>query len=81
MRIRLTATAKASYDSAPDAVQRAFDKSAALLAASLRHPSLRAKKYDDNKDVWQARINSNCRFYFQIVGDAYVIHKIIPHPK
>jgi plasmid maintenance system killer protein len=81
VRIKLTATAKGSYDDAPAAVQKAFEKSVALLVANLRHPSLRAKKYDEVNDVWQARINSNWRFYFQVVGDAYVIHKIIPHPK
>ncbi len=81
MKLRLTATAKASYDAAPEPVQRAFDKNVVLLLKSFRHPSLRAKKYDETNDVWQARINRNWRFYFQIVGDTYIIHKIIPHPR
>ncbi len=73
MRIRLTATARSSYDAAPDSVR--FDKNAVLLAESLRHPSLRAKKYDESYHVWQARINNNWRFYLQIVGDTYSITK------
>jgi len=42
---------------------------------------LRAKKYDEANDVWQARVNRSWRFYFAIRGDEYVILSIIPHPK
>lgn len=44
-------------------------------------PTLRAKKYDEGNDVWQARVNRDWRFYFRIVGGAYVIHDVVPHPK
>jgi hypothetical protein len=30
---------------------------------------------------WQARVNKNWRFYFNIVGDTYIIRDIVPHPK
>jgi len=42
---------------------------------------LRAKKYDEARDIWQARINRDWRFYFQIDGDTYIILDVIPHPK
>jgi hypothetical protein len=29
----------------------------------------------------QARVNRNWRFYFNIVGDTYIIRDIVPHPK
>ena len=48
---------------------------------NLRHPSLRAKKYDEARDIWQARLDENNRFYFRIEGDTYRILSIIPHPK
>jgi len=47
----------------------------------LRHPSLRAKKYDEARDIWQARINSGWRFYFKIEEDVYYLLDVIPHPK
>jgi hypothetical protein len=51
-------------------VQKAFDKQVQLLAANLRHhPSLRAKKYDEACDIWQARVNRNWRFYFTNAGN------------
>jgi hypothetical protein len=36
-----------SYASTPAAIQRAFDRKLELLLHNLRHPSLRAKKYDE----------------------------------
>ena len=62
-------------------VRKAFFKQVRFLAQDLRHPSLKAKKYDESKDLWQARVNKDRRFYFNIVGDTYVIRDIIPHPK
>jgi plasmid maintenance system killer protein len=48
---------------------------------NLRHPSLRAKKYDEASDIWQARVNGGWRLYFTIVGDTYYLIDIMPHPK
>lgn len=53
----------------------------AFLLENLHHPSLRAKKYDEANDRWQARVNRSWRFYFIIEGDTYVILDVIPHPK
>lgn len=47
----------------------------------LRHPSLRAKKYDESRDVWQARINDDWRFYFMILNDIYILISMTSHPK
>ncbi|HEY4476414.1 MAG TPA: hypothetical protein VJB69_00270 [Candidatus Paceibacterota bacterium] len=45
----------------------------------MRYPSLRAKKYDEGSDIWQARVDDHYRFYFQIKGDTYIIVNILPH--
>lgn len=42
---------------------------------------LRAKKYDEATDLWQARVNRDWRFYFTIAGDTYRIEDVMPHPK
>jgi len=70
-----------SWNKAPSQVQRRFDKQAAFLLENLRHPSLRAKKYDEARDIWQARVDGDWRFYFQIRGDTYYLLNITPHPK
>jgi mRNA-degrading endonuclease RelE of RelBE toxin-antitoxin system len=70
-----------ALEDAPRSVRKAFYKQIDLLARNLRHPSLRAKKYDEANDHWQARVNKDWRFYFRIIDDTYLISKVIPHPK
>jgi mRNA-degrading endonuclease RelE of RelBE toxin-antitoxin system len=68
-------------EQAPKSVRKAFFKQVQLLADNLQHPSLHAKKYDESRDVWQARVNRAWRFYFTIKDDTYIITNVIPHPK
>lgn len=70
-----------SYGEAPSDVRRAFDKQVQFLMENLRHPSLRAKKYDEARSLWQARVNRSWRSYFTIESDAYHLHDIIAHPR
>lgn len=81
MKSRLTPEAVKDYLSAPQAARKAFDKQIKFLEQNLHHPSLRAKKYDESQDLWQARVNKDWRFYFTMENDAYIIQDIIKHPK
>ncbi|MEO8027771.1 MAG: hypothetical protein ABI823_14910 [Bryobacteraceae bacterium] len=81
MRIALSARAVESLAVMPPPVRRAFAKQLRFLSLNLGHPSLHAKKYDEHRDVWQARVNRNWRFYFRINGDTYFVDDVIPHPK
>jgi hypothetical protein len=71
----------ASYADASPAIQRAVDRRVALLLSNLRHPSLRAKKYDETRDIWQVRVTASWRLYFQIMGETYYLLDVIAHPK
>lgn len=81
MKIRFSPQGDRDYDVLLPALRRAADKQFGFLIKDIRHPSLHAKKYDEARDVWQARINKSWRFYFQITEDIYWIVRIIPHPK
>jgi len=81
MKIRYSPVATRAFAAAPPQIQKAFIKQAGFLLLNLHHPSLRAKKYDETRDRWQARINKAWRFYFAIEDDTYVILDIMPHPK
>jgi hypothetical protein len=81
MKLLLTAAALREYIAARPAVQKAFDKQTKLLLENFRHPSLRTKKYDEGRNIWQARVNRGWRFYFVITGDTYLILNVAPHPK
>ncbi len=81
MIFRLTERALRDYNGLPATLQQRVDKQFVLLLKNLRHPSLRAKKYDEARDIWQARVTRNWRFYFRIEEDTYIIITITPHPK
>ena len=81
MKVVLSAQTIGSLKNAPPAVQLAFAKQLRFLVDNLLHPSLHAKKYDESKDLWQARVNKDWRFYFTITDDTYRIEKVVPHPK
>jgi mRNA interferase RelE/StbE len=81
MKLEYTQNALGALSQIPAPIRKAFYKQAAFLVANLHHPSLRAKKYSEAEDKWQARVNRSWRFYFRIVGDAYIVTGIIRHPK
>jgi mRNA-degrading endonuclease RelE of RelBE toxin-antitoxin system len=81
MTFRFTDKGLRDYNALSPVLQARVDKQLELLLENLRHPSLRAKKYDEKRDIWQGRVNQAYRFYFQILGDTYEILTIIPHPK
>ena len=81
MRVVLTDRFTRSFTDAPPDIQERFGQQLAHLLRDLRHPSLRAKKYDEANDVWQARVTDSWRFYFRIDGDTYQVLDLIPHPK
>jgi plasmid maintenance system killer protein len=81
MKIVLSNRASIAIADAPKLVRKAFHKQLAFLERDLHHPSLHSKKYDEARDIWQARVNKGWRFYFKITDDAYVIRDVVPHPK
>ena len=69
------------YNKLPRKLQFKVDKQLTLLVSNIRHPSLRAKKYDEDNDIWQARVDKSYRLYFRICKDVYEIISVISHPK
>jgi mRNA-degrading endonuclease RelE of RelBE toxin-antitoxin system len=43
----------------PPDVRKALFKQVMFLEQNLRRPSLRAKKYDESRNLWQARVSSS----------------------
>lgn len=65
----------------PEVVRKKFWKQLDNLLRDIRHPSLHAKRYDELRGIWQARVDRNVRFYFLIERDYYVLLRIRKHPK
>jgi len=66
MKIAVSDRAAKAISDAPSAVRKPTYKQLRFLATNIGHPSLRAKKYDESSDVWQARVNRDWRMYFRI---------------
>ena len=70
---------KREFRKFPEQVRKTFRKQVGYLVQDLRHPSLRAKKYDEGRGIWQARVNDNVRFYFLIEAGRYILLDIERH--
>ncbi|MBI3207893.1 MAG: hypothetical protein HYZ37_03210 [Candidatus Solibacter usitatus] len=81
MNAQLSQGAIEALATAPLPVQKAFIKQLNFLVRNIRHPGLRAKKFDEAADLWQARVNDDWRFFFTIKSDIYYIERITSHPK
>ncbi len=79
MRFSLSSKALSEYGKLQPKLQTRADKQFHLLLQNLHYPSLRAKKYDESRNIWQGRITSGWRFYFQIEGEVYKILAITKH--
>lgn len=81
MRIEYTPKFKKNLRSFPEETRKTFYKQVNFLLRDIRHPSLKAKKYNEEGNIWQARIDKNIRLYFLIENDTYILLEIKYHPK
>lgn len=79
MRVRYSFYFKSKYRELPSEIKKKFKKQIKYLSDNLQHPSLRAKKYDKERNVWQARVDRKYRFYFLIEKDTYTLLDIKSH--
>lgn len=79
MRYYFTPHFQRSYEKLPKEIQKSFDKQLILLLRNGQHPSLRIKKYDESRNLWQGRVTKNYRFYFEVKDTFYIFHEIQSH--
>ena len=81
MRLFYTSRFQRSVNRLPKKIQSKLEKQINFLLSDIRYSSLRAKKYDEERGIWQARIDQNYRFYFLIKDDIYILLDAESHPK
>lgn len=81
MRIYYSPHFKRTFRKFPQEIKNKFEKQIEILLSDISHPSLQVKKYDKEKQIWQARVDRNVRFYFLITKDFYILLEIRHHPK
>ncbi|MEK7138548.1 MAG: hypothetical protein AAB787_03505 [Patescibacteria group bacterium] len=81
MKIAFVNKAIQTYNDLPKELKAKADKQFGLILKNFRHPSVKAKKYDEKLDVWQGRLDKSWRFYFKIERDVIFVIAITKHPK
>jgi mRNA-degrading endonuclease RelE of RelBE toxin-antitoxin system len=70
---------KKDYQKLPLEIRKAAKKQLAFLFSNPDHPSLKIKKMQDPRNIWEARVTESYRFTFQIEEDKYILRKIGTH--
>ena len=60
-------------------IQKQADKKITLLFTNFHHPSLRIKKIQGTKNIWEGRVTKSIRFTFQIIKDTFILRRIGRH--
>jgi mRNA interferase RelE/StbE len=84
MRLIRTERFKADFQTLPERIKRSAEKALRFFVQNPRHPSLRVKKMEgqrdpEGRDIWEARVTQAYRFTFAIYGDTYILYRIGPH--
>lgn len=79
MKLLFTKKFIRDYRKLPRHIQRIADKQLDCLLSDPSHPSLRAKKMHDPREIWEARVTQSYRFTFQIDPENYILRRIGTH--
>jgi mRNA-degrading endonuclease RelE of RelBE toxin-antitoxin system len=79
MKLLFTKNFIREYRKLSQKIQKATDKQLELFLSDPGHPSLKIKKMQDPRDIWEGRITQSYRFTFQIEDDTYVLRKVGTH--
>jgi len=79
MQILTTEPFDRDFSALPEHLRVLAKRKLRLFYRDPRHPSLRVKKMQDPRDIWEARITRSYRFTFQRKGDTVVLRRIGTH--
>jgi mRNA interferase RelE/StbE len=84
MRLLRTDRFKLDFQKLPERIKRSAEKAFRFFMQNPRHPSLRVKKMEgqrdpEGRDIWEARVTQAYRFTFAIDGETYILYRIGPH--
>lgn len=79
MKIFVTKPFEKDYEELPEYIKKIAQKQLNLLLERPQHPSLRVKRIEDPRDIWEGRVTKNYRFTFQLQNDVYLLRRIGTH--
>jgi mRNA-degrading endonuclease YafQ of YafQ-DinJ toxin-antitoxin module len=79
MKILTTKPFDRDFEELPTRIKTLALKKFTILLQNPHHPSLRVKKMEDPREIWEGSITESYRFTFQIEGDVYFLRRIGTH--
>ncbi len=79
IKLQWTKSFKKNYQILPEDIKERTKKQLRVFVENPRHPSLRVKKMQDPRNIYEGRITYSYRFTFQIEGEIYILRKIGSH--
>lgn len=81
MEVFLTEQFERAYQEISDAERRSVRKALILLGENPRHPSLRVKKMEGRRNIWEARPSKRLRMTFELVKGTVIMRNLGEHDK
>ncbi len=81
MEIHFTEQFEQAYEKLTNAEKRSVRKALTLLGDNLKHPSLRARKMEGSKNIWEARPSKRLRMTFEMAGETILMRNVGEHDK
>jgi mRNA-degrading endonuclease RelE of RelBE toxin-antitoxin system len=78
-RYRFTKKFKKEYKALPEEIQKNFDKKLANFLTDPTYPSLRLKRIQGTKNIWEGSITMKYRSTFEIINDEVIFRMIGTH--
>jgi mRNA interferase RelE/StbE len=79
MKFQTTRRFDKDYADLPDEVKSTVSSKLRLFISNSRHPSLRIRKMEGTKKIWEMRVTSNYRITFQSVSDVVIFRRVGTH--
>ncbi|MCL6447669.1 MAG: hypothetical protein K6U04_05870 [Armatimonadetes bacterium] len=79
MKFQRTERFKRMYRQLSPEQQKAVQKALCLLAENMRHPSLRVKRVQGTKGIWEASVTMSLRITFQREKDLIILRNCGEH--
>jgi mRNA interferase RelE/StbE len=79
MRFQTTRRFDKDYSGLPDEIKDNVCSKLRLFISNSRHPSLRIRKMEGTKKIWEMRVTSNYRITFQSVSDVVIFRRVGTH--
>ena len=81
MELLFTEQFEQVYEKLTNAEKRSVRKSLTLLGDNPKHASLRVKKMEGRKNIWEARPSKRLRMTFEMTGETIIMRNVGEHDK